>query len=146
MPAEPPHRFPARLDALPSLLAWVAGICAHAGLDRHASLQAELVIEELFTNSIQHGYANDSTRFVWISSRRGTGHLLLRYQDAAPPYNPLAEPPGIPSLTALMRQEGGFGLGLVRGMPRQARYFREDECNILELEFPATAQDKPGSC
>ena len=61
--------------------------------------------------------------------------LALRYQDAAPAYNPLAAPARSTDLHTT--QPGGFGIDLLRGMATAVRYCRENERNTLELEFSA---------
>ena len=130
-----PQRFPARMTALPELQSLVTSACEQAGFSYEARLRTELAIEELFTNSVQHGYAYDSTQPVWLAITIKPGHIALRYQDAAPAYNPLTAPARSTDLHTT--QPGGFGIGLLRGMATTVRYCRENERNTLELEFEA---------
>jgi hypothetical protein len=55
MPQHGPRQFPADLNNLPQALAFVAEACRLAGVSTAISLNAELVIEELFTNTVQYG-------------------------------------------------------------------------------------------
>ena len=52
--------FPARLAALRDTAAFAQVFCERNGIDRHTALRLTLVIEELFTNTVQHGYRAES--------------------------------------------------------------------------------------
>ena len=54
------HIFPARRDALPEVEAFLAEMCAGAGLSRQMCLRITLLVEELFTNTVVHGHGADS--------------------------------------------------------------------------------------
>jgi anti-sigma regulatory factor (Ser/Thr protein kinase) len=125
----PAHQFPARLSSLREALTYVAAICTQAGLKKNEQLRVELVIEELFTNTVCHGYGDDCDDPVWIAANVSNENLCITYQDAAPAYNPLTRPTNrIPSAI------GGLGVTLVKHFA-QARYFHENGRNTLILTF-----------
>ncbi len=137
--------FRGRLPAFPEVRAWVEAFAAAQGADRTATLRLVLVLEELFTNTVTHGYGAGAEGPIWITLARGPGVIEVTYEDAGPPFDPIAEPeaarvgPRPPGELA-----GRLGLALVRGLSTAARYARVGERNRLTLgvpigEGPATA-------
>jgi len=105
-------------------------VCQQAGLNTREQLRVELAIEELFTNTVRHGYGQDSDQPVWISVGNDDGLLSITYQDSAPPFNPLNHHPDIipPPL-------GGLGILLVENFAH-TQYQYDDGRNTLTLTFP----------
>src|SRR5687767_9340358 len=81
--------FCARMSALPQLLESIRGIGRDAGLERSLLLRVELVLEELFTNTVRHGYGGDCDSPIWLHALYAAGSLCITYQDAATPFDPL---------------------------------------------------------
>lgn len=124
------RRFPARMAALTEVLAHMATICKQAGLAHQEQLRVELAVEELFTNTVCHGYGQDCDQPVWIAADSNNRNLCITYQDAAPAYNPMDRltdrpPPPI----------GGLGVTLVESFAN-TRYLHENGRNTLILTFP----------
>lgn len=113
-------RFDARLDAVPAALAYAAEALRQHGLAPGPVARAELVLEELFRNSVLHGYGGDSGHGVWV----GVGDGCLYYQDAAPPFDPLTEGPDRIDPTAPLEAQrvGGIGLLLIRQLGSAIQY------------------------
>jgi anti-sigma regulatory factor (Ser/Thr protein kinase) len=130
------RRFCARMSALPEILGCVREACRDAGIVAPAALRVELVIEELFTNTVRHGYQGECDHPVWLHALPAPGTLCLTYQDAARAFDPLAlefhaqTPP---------RCIGGQGIALIRSLASSIAYRRADERNILTLLFAVTA-------
>src|SRR5690606_29982244 len=80
--------FAARMSVLPEILGCVREACRKAGIIPPAALRAELVIEELFTNTVRHGYKGECDHPVWLHARPAPGALYLTYQDAAEAFDP----------------------------------------------------------
>jgi anti-sigma regulatory factor (Ser/Thr protein kinase) len=128
--ANPFLRFSARFASLPELLAAAGAACDAAGITTETRHRAELVLEEAFSNSIRHGYSGESDNPVWLSATMLPDGLRLVYRDEAPPFDPLQD--------ARLPQDvqvGGVGRVLIKTLPRNAAYAREDGRNILTLEF-----------
>lgn len=123
------RRFPARMSALTEVLACVGEICNQAEIKHNAQLRMELVVEELFTNTVLHGYGGDCDLSVWIAANFDNEKLCITYQDEAPAYNPLDRSNNIttPSL-------GGLGVALVERFAH-TRYLHENGRNTLILTF-----------
>lgn len=126
--------FPARLGALPQVLGYVRKMCDSSNMSPVAILRIELVIEELFTNSVRHGYGADSDALVWLQMIIAPGSLYLVYQDAAPAYDPLQHAAQL-SVPVGNRPVGGLGIHLVRELATDIAYRRTEGRNILTLTF-----------
>jgi anti-sigma regulatory factor (Ser/Thr protein kinase) len=121
----------ARYDELPGLTARVADQAAGLGVAADDSLRLQLVIEELFTNTVTHGHQGDSEQKVSVALGRNDGILTLRYEDDAPPFDNSRFGQNF----RLTVEVGGQGLGLIHGMCKAIRYQRLGQHNVTEIEF-----------
>ena len=125
-----PTRYAARFDNLPAMLAAVQAVCQQAGFDSRARHRVELVLEEAFANSVRHGYGGEGDHAVWLSvAAHGTG-LRVVFADAAPAFDPLAG-----AALPAEGHVGGLGRVLIKTLPTQVDYRREDGRNILTMDF-----------
>ena len=110
--------------------------CTTAGISREDCLKVLLIVEELFTNTVTHGYRGESESPVWIALEPGERGFTLRYEDAAPPHNPFGEfRPHDTTVLVAQQPVGGLGLKLIRSLARDAGYRREGERNCIYLTF-----------
>jgi serine/threonine-protein kinase RsbW len=96
-----------------------------------------LIVEELFSNSIEHGYGGDSDRPVWLTLTPAAEGCGLVYEDAAPAHDPFAGVPD-PALekSAESRPVGGLGVFLIGQYCSLKRHERRGEHNVIELFVP----------
>lgn len=140
-PAGPDERreFEARLAALAAALGFVEEFCARQGVERMVALRMAFVVEELFTNTVNHGHRGDCDAPVEVGLARTAGALLLFYADTAPAYNPLTnfhgEPAGL-AATLQMRPVGGLGAYAIGQLIETAGYEHRDGRNSLLLSLP----------
>ena len=130
--------FAARLAALPAAAAFVEEFCARHRIDRADALRLTLVVEELFTNSVTHGYRGESDAPIEIALCAASDEIALLYEDAAPAYDPLSRYATAPDhlhATTESRPVGGLGIHLVRELAAGASYAREAERNRLRLRM-----------
>jgi len=116
-------QFLARLDQLRPMQRFLEGFCAESGLPRAAYLRLNLVLEELFTNTVRHGHRGDCDAPVWIAVSRSGDTLSVLYEDKAPPFNPyarLTEP--VVDTTVSMRKIGGLGVLLTKELAASRDY------------------------
>jgi serine/threonine-protein kinase RsbW len=138
-PASDALELPARFGAIAETAKFALTFCERHGIGRQRALQLRLVIEELFSNSIQHGYCGECDTPIRIALAMIDGYLTLQYEDSAPPYDPLARLSTMPAhlLTPLdARPTDGLGLYLVGKLAYGARYEYEDGHNRLWLVMP----------
>ena len=113
------------------------------GLSREAALRVTFIVEELFTNSVLHGYGGESDALIWVGLSGAGSMVELRYEDAAPPYNPLARlqegyaPPVTQTVSG--RPVGGLGVFLVAQLAQSARYVYVDGRNRLTVALADAA-------
>jgi len=128
--------FPSRPEAWKAARAFIESFCEGAGLERETGLKANLVVEELFLNTVKHGHRGGSDAPIWISLQASGGKVTLLYEDRAPPFNPFAAHTR-EMLEALQetRREGGLGVILTHGLTAAAEYSYVFGRNRILLEI-----------
>lgn len=97
--------------------------CAESNLPRAAYLRLNLVLEELFTNTVKHGHRGDCDAPVWVAVSRVGDTLSVVYEDKAPPFNPYAHlTEAVVDTTVSMRKIGGLGVLLTRELAASRDY------------------------
>jgi anti-sigma regulatory factor (Ser/Thr protein kinase) len=93
--------------------------------------RCDLVLEELFRNSVLHGHGGDSAHSIWL----GVDHGVLWYEDEAPAFDPLmaALPDGGAVRELEEQRVGGVGLMLIRQLPSQVAYCYRDGRNRIVI-------------
>ena len=81
--------LPASLDGLQAGLAAIERHCVEAALPRATLARTLTVFEEIFTNTMKHGYRGEGGRRI-RTSLAGSDPLRLTFEDSAPPFDPLA--------------------------------------------------------
>jgi anti-sigma regulatory factor (Ser/Thr protein kinase) len=115
--------FLARLDGLRRIAAFVEGYCGQQALERALGLRLNLVLEELFINSVRHGHRGDCDEPVWVTLEAGTGMVRVTYEDTGPPFNPYAHLEAkSPDATGVMRKIGGLGVLLTKELAATRDY------------------------
>jgi serine/threonine-protein kinase RsbW len=95
-------------------------------------LDTQLAVEEAITNIIEHGY-QDTRGEITVSCRAGDRTVVVRLEDRAGPFNPLAHPEPDLSGNREDREIGGLGIFLIRQVMDEVRYRFEEGKNILVL-------------
>jgi serine/threonine-protein kinase RsbW len=104
--------FPARLGEMNALRGFLEGFCAQAGIGGDGCLRLNLLLEELFTNTVRHGHGGDCDSPVWVSlAADDPARVTVNYEDSGKPFNPYARP-SLDS-TQQIRTVGGRGLRLL---------------------------------
>src|SRR5712664_2829277 len=115
--------FPARLAELRRLGGFLEGFCAACGIEREHCLRLNLVLEELFVNTVRHGHRGDCDAAVWVSVAAEPAAVRVTYEDTAPPFNPYARLPAkLLDDTHEMHKIGGLGVLLTRELAATLDY------------------------
>lgn len=126
----------ARMEQLRRLRGFLETFCAEAGLAHDDCLRVNLVLEELFTNTVRHGYGGESDAPIWVSLSSAPGKLHVTYEDTAPPFNPyVGLPEFAPDSTIRTRKIGGLGVLLTRKLAKSRDYAYLYGRNRIRLEF-----------
>lgn len=100
-------------------------------VDEQTLARTMVLIEELYTNTIDHGYRWECDEPVVVGYKRQAGELHLYFADKAPAFDPrtLNSPSG--------RDIGGNGLFLIRKLPKSVDYQFKDGWNRVLLVLEA---------
>lgn len=147
-PAPVPVRRPVelemtnRLAVLPVLSAALDGELAIEGVAESVRKDIALVLEEVLSNTVRHGYADGQRDTIRVQARRDGQRLHLVFDDGATPWNPLEHE--LPDLDADLedRDIGGLGVLLVRELSETAQYERVDGRNRLSLVIRLEAPEE----
>ena len=115
--------FPARLSAVRDVRVFLEAFCRDAGIAHPPSYRLNLVVEELFTNTVTHGHGGDSNSPVWITLEARSATVTLTYLDQAPAFNPFGMAPR-PILDGAIEQRkvGGLGVLLATELTASSEY------------------------
>ena len=119
---------------LTRLEAFAEAFARDRGLADEERARLLVILEELFTNVVTHGYGGEFEAYsvaVALDWRRG--RLTINFVDDGPPFDPLAH--SAPDLDAPAEQRpiGGLGIAIVRALVDRARYCRQGQRNHLHL-------------
>ena len=91
--------FRARLPSFAEVRALAEAFGQAVGADHDATLRVVLVLEELFTNTVAHGYPAGSEGPVWVALAMKGDAIEITYEDACPALipSPARPPPSAPS-------------------------------------------------
>ena len=126
--------FPARTDALAQVTAFVERRCAELHAGRPATLRLLLVAEELFVNTVVHGYGGDSRATVTLTVRDCGDEVELIAEDRARAFDPFAsQRPVAADADPAARPVGGLGRVLVTGVSARHSYERRGRRNRVTV-------------
>ena len=117
--------FPAQLAAVREVRHFVESFCGLAGVARPSTLRLNLVLEELFTNTVKHGHGGDCESPVWIALEARVQTVTLTYLDCAPAFNPFGRVEQV-ALGGVIEQRkvGGLGVLLATELTESSEYAR----------------------
>jgi serine/threonine-protein kinase RsbW len=127
--------FPARLDSLQRVREFLGAFCKESGLERDNCLRLNLILEELFTNSVRHGHRGDCEAPVWVTLEGKADGISIAFEDTAPPFNPFARADAPLPTTLENRPIGGLGLLLAKGMAASRDYAYVFGRNCVRLQL-----------
>jgi anti-sigma regulatory factor (Ser/Thr protein kinase) len=129
--------FHPALEALPDAMHFVESALAGLKLSTSLMRRVQLVTEELFVNTVRYGYSEimPVDGAIRLSIQASENRVMLRYQDAAPEFNPLEGTPDHMKDPTAPPTFGGLGRTMIREFSDEVRYSREDSNNSIEAIF-----------
>jgi len=130
--------FLARRTELRRIGSFVEQFCTETSVPREKCLRLNVVLEELFVNTVTHGHRKDTDAPIWITLEpkaepAGPG-VQVTYEDTAPAFNPLA----YRVQTGEMRGKvGGLGVLLARELAATRDYAYVFGRNRVRLSLAA---------
>jgi anti-sigma regulatory factor (Ser/Thr protein kinase) len=101
------------------------------GAPGEASFLADLVVEELVSNTIKYGYEDAGAHCVHVDVFYADDLLTIEVRDDGRPFDPLEAATPDFALPAEERPIGGLGIHLVRQMTDDLRYERRGHENVV---------------
>jgi serine/threonine-protein kinase RsbW len=121
------------VSELDRLAAEVGDFCRANALDEDAEFDLNLVLEELFTNSVRHGGCAGQSPAARIRLNREADGIAIVYRDRGVAFNPLDAPEANIHAPLEERRPGGLGIHLMRQIMTGLEYRRADDENVLEM-------------
>jgi serine/threonine-protein kinase RsbW len=104
---------------------------AALGLSSKILFEISLSIEELFSNIISYGYADDAVHWIKVAISHEDDMLIIRFEDDGIPFDPLmAEEPDC-ECPIEQRKIGNLGIHLTKKFMDVMIYERLDNRNVL---------------
>jgi len=129
--------FPATVDAVPDIIAQIAGAAGAWGLHPRRLMQLELAVEEAVVNICLYAYEVPPGELL-VRIEPGESRFVVELIDEGVPFDPLAvEDPEVHA-GAADRAIGGLGIFLVRRVMDEVAYLRDGSRNILKLVIRRT--------
>jgi serine phosphatase RsbU (regulator of sigma subunit)/anti-sigma regulatory factor (Ser/Thr protein kinase) len=125
------YQMPSRLEEIATLAEAVEGVLPER---QDLAFSANLCLEELITNTIQHGLNGASDRIINVRISISDEWLEIILKDDAPPFDPFAEAP-LPDIDLAIdeRPIGGLGVHMVKMMMDDARTYYDGSGNLIVL-------------
>jgi sigma-B regulation protein RsbU (phosphoserine phosphatase) len=91
----------------------------------------KIVLDELISNIINYGYADDAEHEIEICLELVGHRLVVTIADDGVPFNPLTVKPPDTSAPLSEREIGGLGIHLVRNLVDEISYRRRVDKNTI---------------
>lgn len=111
----------------------VAEFCREHALDEPIEFDLNLVLEELFMNSVLHGGCEGVPEAACVRLRIVPTGVEVAYVDRGFPFNPLDAPQPDLKAPLMERRAGGLGIHLLRRIMQNVRYDRSANGNELVM-------------
>jgi serine/threonine-protein kinase RsbW len=119
---------------LTRLAAFADAFARGRGLPDDERVRLLLILEELFTNVVAHGYPPDAAAgTVAVALGWRDGRLIIDFSDDGRPFDPLGLAAPDLDKAGEDRPIGGLGIHIVRSLVDEARYRRAGRRNRLRL-------------
>jgi len=126
-----------RVEELARIYAALDEFAERSRLPEAARRALLLVVEELFTNIVGHGYRADAADSVVLTVERDSQGLILTLRDRGTAFD-VAQPPKRPDEDLALDDMpvGGLGLFLVHEFARSVTNRRDGNLNVTEVRLP----------
>lgn len=113
---------------------WLEDICKNYSINKELSNKIGMCAEEIFANVTFYAYP-EKTGDIEVNFTKNKSKVTLEFIDEGIPYNPIEKPDPNINLPAKERTLGGLGIYMIKQLADNILYKREDNKNILILDF-----------
>ncbi len=130
-------KLPAALESLEPFQDFVSAQIRNNACSKDAQFKIQLALEEILVNIAHYAYPGGDVGWIELLCRleQDGKRLCVEIRDAGRAFNPLSRGQPNTEVSLEKREIGGLGIFLVRQMTTKAEYRREDDTNVLTLEF-----------
>lgn len=121
---------------------WVARFGAAQGLPQAVVNDLSVVLDEVVSNAISHGYDDGASGEIVVRLRRSPDSVMIEVEDDGRPFDPLQAPPPDLGAPLAARRVGGLGLHFVRHLMDEMSYARLGDRNVLKLLRNLTTSER----
>ena len=104
------------------------------GLSERDLFCIDLVCDELITNTINYGYADDAEHVIAVNLSVRPNQIVIELEDDGQPFNPLNSATPDTTLALQDRPIGGLGIHLLREMMDRCEYHHADGKNRVTFQ------------
>jgi serine/threonine-protein kinase RsbW len=122
------------LAELSTLCEKLESIGESLGLSRRCLFEVNLALDELFTNIISYGFADQSEHIIHVCISADDNLLTVVLKDDGIPFNPVERQSPILSCELEECKVGGLGIHLVKNLVDEVAYCRSGNQNMLTLK------------
>lgn len=120
------RRLASRLSEGQELRHALAAWASHQGVPTATMHCVNLILDELITNVIEHGYRGQPTGRIDVEAMVSEDSIVVRLTDHAPAFDPLQRPSPDTSVDIDHRRIGGLGILFARRLADEMSYRRLD--------------------
>lgn len=106
---------------------------ASIGLSKKCVFQINLAVDELFTNIVKYGFADNNLHYVAVTLSHRDGKISIRVEDNGVPFDPAAKQTSELKDPLEHCKIGGLGLHLVKKIMDDIIYERRGGKNVITL-------------
>lgn len=135
-----------RLQDLALVFPWVEALAAHYGLPEAICFSINLCLEEVLSNVVRHGYRGEHGEPITVAFEPGEGQVTFTVEDAAPHFDPTAQPEETVQVPLEQMTLGGNGIRLLRKFASSVAWEPLAPGNRLKIVFflpPTSGRDLP---
>ena len=123
-----------RLNELDKLKAAVSKMSATITCTKRNSKEINLILEELFTNVVNHSFNDDKEHDIDLSLSCDEKSLIIRMEDDGKPFDVTAAAAPDTKCAIEKRCVGGLGIHFVKHFIDDCKYYRKKGKNIVVLK------------
>ncbi|MDR2760149.1 MAG: ATP-binding protein [Spirochaetaceae bacterium] len=124
--------FPAALDNLDRLLAWIETALEDYSCPVKTGIQIAMVAEEIFVNIADYAYPEKNGEVTVRTGRAGEA-FAVQFEDGGESFDPLDWPNPKTTGSIEERKIGGLGIYLIKKMTDRVAYLRLNDKNLLTI-------------
>ena len=123
----------------------VAQLAEEQGLSEDVVFSINVALDEMLSNIIKYGYADDAIHEIRIRLSVADAMLIAEIEDDGEPFDPCAAAPVDVEAPMEERKVGGLGIHIVRELMSEVGYARVDGRNRLVMKMLLETKTKKES-